>query len=165
MKKNENKNIKFITIAIILILILTFGIIYLVNSRKEEVSIDKFLDEMTICTKIELYQKNNDSHSSYKKVKDITDKKIIEEIIELFRSSKENQNSKNMNLYFRGHLIKFLKDNDVIVEYNEEKLSNKHEYLEYDLNNESRYKLYEYYNWLKSINKIIKTNKKIAKFQ
>lgn len=139
------QNLKKIIIIICLSVISFYSVSYIMTTQKKEGSIEKFLNDLSSCTEIALYAKDGKSNSSYRKIKSIFDKEKISEIIEIFRSSKDNQDSNDMLLYYRGHLIKFLNDNKVIAEYNEETIYNEYDYVKLNLSNDARHKIYSYY--------------------
>lgn len=137
------KIVLILTIIVIIIGSLSFFLI----SRRKEGAIDKFLNEISATTEIELYAKDNvPQNVNYKKIKTINDSEKISEIIELFNASKDKQSSnKDILLDARGHLIKFFQNGKLIAEYDEEKIFNEKEYVKFELTESNRLILYRYY--------------------
>lgn len=138
---------KKIVLVLTIIVIIIGSISFFLISRKKEGSIDKFLDEISATTEIELYAKDNvPQNVNYKKIKTINDSEKISEIIELFNTSKDKQGSnKDILLDARGHLIKFFHNGKLIAEYDEEKIFNEKEYVKFELTESSRLIIYRYY--------------------
>lgn len=140
---------KLILILIIAILVITAMSIFIYNNLSpKDVNSEVLLNQLETTKKIELYVKGMDTNNikkNYRKIKNITDKKEIDEIIELLVSCKDF-NSKDMNLYYRGHLLKFIDENDqIIAEYNETYITNGKIRARLEMSVEIRQKILSYY--------------------